>query len=381
MELVDMANKLTAALRPVLKSITPSSVPTIGGEVTIVGEYLTGDPIAPTMSASASGFQCSNVKVVPLAVNTITCLMSPGQGKNLSLSVVVNGQSSTSSLQISYQTPIIEEYKQIGTTIFLTGSNLGVDPTTSLAYLDATTISTATSINHTTMEFIAKSTETRPLSIRVNIAGQDSNTLNNVLLSPLISNITSAPTQGGDVTVTGYFFHSSANVSISGIGSSIASAVLEKGTEIVIHVPAGCGIKGYQVNMTIGELNNINEDVSTVIIAGRTCESPTVYEYNSIVCTVTNHTGSIDDIIGKEFNVIVEVDGQNCTLVNGFKYDFDQEDFDNNNKQERLKWLLPVAIVPPVLGLAAIGVASYLVIKKRQKIHASKQHHGSDSAL
>eukprot|EP01133_Synstelium_polycarpum_P015473 gene15473-18368_t len=352
-ELVDMANKFiagmltvnvtvnnntrdspyTVALRPVLKSVTPSSIPTTGGEVTIVGEYLTDtdDLDTPIMSANASGFQCSDVKVVRTAVNTITCLMSPGQGKNLTLSVVVNGQSSTSGPQLSYYPPIIEGYKQIGTTIVLTGNNLGVDPTTSFAYLDANTNCAATSINQTTMTVNASSTETRPLSIIVNIAGQDSNTLNNVQLSPLISNITSAPTQGGDATVTGYFFHSSANVSISGIGSSIASAVLEKGTEIVIHVPAGCGIEGYQVNMTIGELNNINEDASTVIIAGRTCESPTVYEYNSVVCTVTNHTGSIDDIIGKEFNVIVEVDGQNCTLVNGFKYDFDQHSDGHNN--------------------------------------------------
>ncbi|PRP82836.1 outer membrane autotransporter barrel domain-containing protein [Planoprotostelium fungivorum] len=204
---------------PIFTSATAG--PTLGGVVTITGTNLGSQP--SQIIVTVNGKSCSGVNIVK--ANTISCQTAPGTGSNLPLSLSVGGQLTTGTF--SYLSPTISSASSSGPPggIYLSGSNFG----NNVSVINVTVTNTADNsvtlcggyviinpsltLNCTT---VSGASPTSSYTVQIVVDGQVSPSVTYTITAPRVDSISSAPTNGGLITITGSGFSSDATVTVGG---------------------------------------------------------------------------------------------------------------------------------------------------------------------
>eukprot|EP01133_Synstelium_polycarpum_P004378 gene4378-5122_t len=309
------SNKLDLTITPLVTSITNS--PTVGGSVTMVGSFLnTKDVFGESLNVTfaSDNLTCSDFK--SLNHSAMSCDISPGQGANISVTLSIESLVSD-KVPFSFDAPVITSYTQQKYIILLHGSNFGKE--TSLVSLDlvgnGTRVSDITANdldNHTVAAFtMSDETDTNP-NVTMNVAGQLSNEFS-IHLSPRVEAVSHTGTQGGIVTIYGYFLgiyggnpkiRLDVNITIGNMSCVVQSNYTSNDTKsIECLIGPGCGAN-HTVHIRIGDLTNDDD-------------TPFEFSYHKpTISTITEVTeqGGIVTIKGTNFYnpVIVEIGGQPC---------------------------------------------------------------------
>ncbi|PRP76898.1 outer membrane autotransporter barrel domain-containing protein [Planoprotostelium fungivorum] len=198
--------------------ISTSNGPTLGGVVTITGTNMGSQP--SKISVVINGMICGSVTYIA------------GIGTNLPLVLTVGGQSTTGSF--SYQPPTISSASFSGVSggIYLSGSNFGnnasvIDVTVTNTMDNSTTICSGISIENPSTALnctVTGVTLTRQYLVQMTVDGQMSPSVLYTPTAPRILNVTSAPTYGGSITITGSDFQADVQVTMGGNLCNISSS-------------------------------------------------------------------------------------------------------------------------------------------------------------
>jgi large repetitive protein len=225
---------------PFLSSISPSTLPTVGGEITIIGINF-----GASTSVAIGSNSCA---VISWSQSTVVCTAPPGQGIGLYLVVTVAGQVSN-TLLFSYSDPFITGLSPAsgrcagGEVIVVTGTSFGISGPVLVSV--AGSLCLVLTRNHTTITCVTPVGEGANLDVRVALATQNSNVAFFSYLPPFVASIspTHGPTLGGgELTIYGDNFGqilSAPSVTMN----SVACPVLKFNyTTVTCTIPAGQGV-------------------------------------------------------------------------------------------------------------------------------------------
>lgn len=283
---VNSNTKTFAYSPPTLDSLEPANGPTAGGfDITIRGtNFFSG------MEASIDSFDCP---VVFSNYTTLICTVGENQGVNLPVRVVVDTQSSTNSLEFSYDAPEVYSItpgtgaRDASYTVAVSGRNFGVSPS---VYIGGVLCSPVSS-NSTLI------TATAPIGGGVNqlvsVIVESLTSSELVYFSynkPSISTVTPEdgpfPTSGNvHLTLNGADFGTTGTVKVGGVSCpTTGSGYSYANTRIVCKLPAGSGTKSIVVTSS--------SQVSTG--TSFSYDSPTV---SSILPTAQSTAGEVAVVI------------------------------------------------------------------------------------
>nr|AZQ00521.1 tgr11238B [Dictyostelium purpureum] len=422
------------SLKPIFNSITKSN--TNGQIVTISGisvhtEKLSGSKkVNMSVSVYVSDGIDTKVKCKdPISTNgvNITCLMGPGVGKNLSVSVDINGYQNQNSLYFSYNSPVISSlYQNSSGYVTFYGENFGADPSKiSIISSDKSQINVLNA-NDTSLQFLIPETLNGLNYLNINVGSSNhQNVLSNVeyAVKPTILNITSIPASGGQVTITGHHLSERAAISFrsqrgtpSGIpcnnitvsdnnsvlkcevygfsGSQIGeNGAGERKTTSGTNHPIFMSIKGRNAinpnNITfsfnppivygspgvngldrktiyvIGE--NFNRIGLKVYVGDAECKWPVIYHtFDTITCMLEAVDYSQrSQYENKTFDIKVTVDGQTGFIKNNFTYYFDETSY--TTESSKLTSIIPAIVICGSIGLVPIiSIGIYIINRNRR---------------
>jgi hypothetical protein len=164
---------------PTITDISASSKPTSGGTViTIVGENFGDGPLDRRVRLHGASADAGCASVVPAAPHTtLTCTLPPGEGKNLEVDVLVDGQTSAPAA-FSYDPPLITDVSPSrapaasGFPITIYGENFGVAATVTVGGASCPVLEQS----HTEVSCQLPPNGVAPLDVRLTAGGWVSNT-------------------------------------------------------------------------------------------------------------------------------------------------------------------------------------------------------------
>ncbi|PRP82680.1 outer membrane autotransporter barrel domain-containing protein [Planoprotostelium fungivorum] len=304
---------------PVLVSATRP--PTQGGSVTISGSQFT-----TTSTVTYNGNSCLNV-VVGYLLNTITCTASPGTG---SVQLIVTSGNQTVSALTQYLLPIITSTQSItpsGGTVQLNGQNLG-----SSSSLISIVIGSLTCSNVQIVTAHQIITCVLPAGVGGNISSTITvNTLSESFLysfsPPIFTSVTSGPTLGGVVTITGTNLGSQPSQIIVTVNGNTCSGVnIVKANTISCQTAPGTGSNlplslSVGGQLTTGTFSYLPPTISSASASGPPGGiylSGSNFGNNVSVINVTVTNTADNSVIQCRGYVIINPSlTLNCTTVNG----------------------------------------------------------------
>jgi len=223
---------------PSISLITPNSgFSTAGGTATI-----TGTNLGLTPQVLVNGIPTT---ILPGNTHTsLTFNIPAGSGTNIPVLVNVSGQISNTAV-LSYPPPSIAfVFPSSGSTaggneVTLSGSNFGPGNTATILFDNIPVQNLSASPGHTSIKFVAPPGQGLVHTIRVNVSGQISNSINYSYNAPVITSITPVDfsIDGGDVVVI-----SGTNLGTSGVvafGGIPAPIIAQSHNSISCRAPAG----------------------------------------------------------------------------------------------------------------------------------------------
>ncbi|PRP73158.1 outer membrane autotransporter barrel domain-containing protein [Planoprotostelium fungivorum] len=200
--------------------LNSTASPTLGGLIIITGTNLGSQP--SQVIVSANGRSCSGVTIVNTDV--ISCLAAAGTGTNLSLALLVGGQMTGGSF--SYLPPTVSSASSSGVAngVYLSGTNLGNDVTVMNVTVtnsagNSTRVCGGIRILNPSLALncsVTGAALTQGYKVQIVVNGQTSAPAAYSNAAPRIQSVTSAPTSGGIITITGSDFDVGLTVTIGG---------------------------------------------------------------------------------------------------------------------------------------------------------------------
>ncbi|WP_245859874.1 IPT/TIG domain-containing protein [Spirosoma aerolatum] len=242
---------------PEIANISPAHGPTSGG----TSLTLTGSNFGMSGIVTIDGVEAPVVSG-QYSHSSVVVSLPTGQGTNLSVSILVGGQTSSKSVTFSYDAPMLNRLSPAsglatgGTSVTLTGTSFGQDAQVSFGNSSATVISRS----HTQLVVINPPGQSGAQLVVVTVGGQTSNLLNFTYTAPPSPMLTDlkpnhGPTAGGGIlTVSGVRFGSQAgSLKMGAIAIPITSW---SDTLIQAILPAGQGSQSVSIIRQDGQASS-----------------------------------------------------------------------------------------------------------------------------
>jgi hypothetical protein len=293
-------------------AISPSTLPTSGGTITIAGSNF-----GTFGSVSIGTFRCNPPTSASWSNTQIVCRITGGEGANLPIVIGVSGSTTTQSSAFSFQAPTISNVAPVagstagGATLTLTGANFGIAPTVMVGTWACQVVSVwFDSVVCTISEGRGTS-----LAITITVGGVVATASATFSYSaPAIDSITptiGSTTGGYLVTIMGSSFDSAGTVSIGGAACDISTY---SHSRIVCVAPVGTGTAA--------------RVVVTAAVSGRASSSNVFFAYSAPTISgftpssvVTGPGTRLLTISGSNFGgpnaATITVGGIACTLNPG----------------------------------------------------------------
>eukprot|EP01132_Coremiostelium_polycephalum_P009037 gene9037-11069_t len=283
------------------------SAPTAGGTIVIKGFNFFDD--ASLLQITIGGTPCDNIQML-VPHYSISCRVSPGSG---SMNIAVKlGLAQSSDFTFSYNKPNITSVYQVGSTLFVNGTDFGSNLADIKLKIPTDPINPSTSVSDQVTNQISQVSIPIPFgtlsgSISIIVNGLESTPFQFTLI-PVLTSISQASTFGGEVVIHGYFLNSvrqdNSPTQVTVIIDNQPCTPItfdtpsQPWTKIRCNVLGGTG-KNHPVNVTIDSFS------SNIIM----------YQYNSpIISTIVQTTDSIV-ITGENFGNSIEK--TNIVFTNG----------------------------------------------------------------
>eukprot|EP01133_Synstelium_polycarpum_P006563 gene6563-7609_t len=245
-----LSNILPYELAPVITNLETSR--TFGQNITVTGAFfnkINGQGLPLTITATLPDNKaCTNLDVINIEATQFVCTTPPGTGKNKPFEVKVGAKSSVATF--SYVPPSISSLPvQNGNLLTITGFDFGnIINVVTVNFPTPTSITKIEDVNAAHTQLIVVSVPLNYLNtdISVTVDGQQS-TFIGFAVTPKITQITSSPTKGDVITITGQYINSkrlngvstSASASVSGLPCT--DLKYNTATSITCRAPAGSG--------------------------------------------------------------------------------------------------------------------------------------------
>ncbi|EFA82321.1 putative cell surface glycoprotein [Heterostelium album PN500] len=298
----------TQQLYPVVTSVTSTS--SSGGTISIYGYRLNLFKPKETISQVSilvGGYSCTVLTLNDPKNSFIECSMPaiPSGSNNYNLSVVVNinGKHSNSDILFSADLSNVQEVSQDGGNTIIIGSSFGNDTKSIVLHFNGSTPMSPISVSNSMLTF--KFRTNTPSGIYSGNTLTKFNTSPTVpfkiTIQPYITSITSPPTQGGIVTISGQYMTSNIqgneNITViiydtkSNLNTPCSNATRLNSTSVTCIAPQRSGTSAYlqlQLNgISSTVMSGLNMVYQSPKIISTTSESPynsgmiSIYQTNS----------------------------------------------------------------------------------------------------
>eukprot|EP01132_Coremiostelium_polycephalum_P002282 gene2282-2810_t len=262
-------------LKPTVTSITPTSLPTAGGDIVIDGKYLflrRYDLSATVVSVQLVGttvtLDCP-VTNQNLDDTNIKCKVPAGIGKDYSVSVTIDGQSNLGDIKFGFEVPSIQSHQFSNATAFdLQVNNAGSDSSQIQLTMDSKPLAFTTSDNQILHVVLSPDTPAGARNLVLSVGGQFSQGYS-LPLKPIVVSVQST-FQGSTTKINGYYFNPTPQVSING---KDCSSVQSFPTYLTCIVPTGTGL-----------------NLPTIVTASGVNSEPGLFNYGPVLSDLV-HTG------------------------------------------------------------------------------------------
>ncbi|EFA82309.1 immunoglobulin E-set domain-containing protein [Heterostelium album PN500] len=269
----------TQQIYPVVTSVTSTS--SSGGTISIYGYILNlfkPNATISQVSILVGGYTCTVLTLNDPTNSFIECLMpaitSGSKNYNLSVVVNINGKHSNSDILFSADLSNVQEVSQDGGNTIIIGSSFGNDTKSIVLHFNGSTPMSPISVSDSMLTF--KFPTNTPSGLYNGNTLTKFNTSTTIpfkiTIQPYITSITSPPTQGGIVTISGQYMTSNIqgneNITViiyypkSNLNTLCSNATRLNSTSVTCIAPQGSGTS---VNLEL-QLNGIS---STVVIVER----------------------------------------------------------------------------------------------------------------
>ncbi|EFA76232.1 IPT/TIG domain-containing protein [Heterostelium album PN500] len=282
----------TITITPVLRSVT--SVNTQGGLVTLSGVFFcltANDGTKLPVKVMVADVECTGAVNADSDPNKIVCKLPAGGGSNKPVKVTISGQTTQESINFEYGVPSLNRYTIASGVAQLFGYSFGDTSITTVTF-------GMTTIKPTKVEVTADGTEAITFDIPKNIRNAflfvTVNNLNSnrvwFNLVPVLSNISSAHTQGSTITISGdYLFLTDFNTTKLSSTITIGKSDCKNAKELVASSSLSC-------DMPPG----IGQSTGVVTINNQTSNSVS-FKYFSPSISQIYQSNNIGHIIGTDF--------------------------------------------------------------------------------
>ncbi|EFA75747.1 hypothetical protein PPL_10801 [Heterostelium album PN500] len=292
---------------PVVSQITPTPSASSTTTITISGAYLDltnqqGDALP--VSITIGGQTCSN----PSNNGVDLFCNAPANVGIQTISISINNR--VSQAEITYEAPVLQSILQNDDKLQVVATNVG-----SVASAINITISgvsfAASSIANGVVYFNSMPNGLFSSLVTISVFRLQSNSIP-FSISPVVKSVSSAPTVGGQVTVSGQFFNDrdfSSNpqvlsVNINGACDSPQIVANSANTKLTCKVGAGTGT-GYKVTVVSGTTSS----TSSVIYSYQAPNITSIVHQNSVVTIMANNLGLDASVI------TTQIGGQTLTAT------------------------------------------------------------------
>eukprot|EP01133_Synstelium_polycarpum_P001494 gene1494-1735_t len=282
-----VSNSLQLDFVPQISAVT--GITATGGPITISGSFLTGlrlNGTATVISVKVGTSTCTS----PIATGTsITCTLDKGTGTQ-ALSVTIDNKKSR-SYDITFPTPTITSYQQVGSDMIIFGTNFGTNLNSIIVQfymwhadgkVNPTKILSSPERIVATIPSVAKN---GPINLFV--GGVSSNQFT-VALTPVLTSAPTIPTIGGVLTVAGnclnYKDDPGATLpTIVELDDVVITGSMFGGAYVVVPFPGGVGSQ-HNLSVTVGTLTGF-----------------LIVSYSVPVITKATITNNIVSVVGSNF--------------------------------------------------------------------------------
>ncbi|EFA80834.1 hypothetical protein PPL_06422 [Heterostelium album PN500] len=209
---------------PVISSVAPTTLPTTGGNIVLTGKFLsiTDNNNNPVNSQITVGpFTCSAPQNTNSDYSTLQCLVPPGSGKDLPITVSLSKVTAT-GINFSFVAPYISTVTQKGATIEIQGTNFGPLARVVVTLAGKTLTCSQGSDTLVTCQIIPSSTSGDCI---LSAGGQASNSYT-TYLTPQILSMTPALSNASAITVSGNYFRDTIGSTYKGtVGTTVCTQV------------------------------------------------------------------------------------------------------------------------------------------------------------
>ncbi|KAF2072312.1 hypothetical protein CYY_006367 [Polysphondylium violaceum] len=399
------SNNYTLVLQPTISDIskgeTRESVITISGPF-IHNRHFNNTPILVSIKNTLGIEICTDIKELPPQSSSkypqLTCKMQKGVGKNINISLSMDDKITYGNY--SYQPPLITSILQQFGVAIVKGKNFGDSiGLTNLFYFNETIHPTILSFDRIEFEIPPLATEGKVI---IQVFDQYYRFANVFKPLPCISNISTIKTNGGNISINGNFLNST-NISVS-VGEYVCQNIVStdptKNRGIVCELPSGGG-RNKTINITInGEtVNNPNNlqfsflpprilncttvgeeggfititgesmiNPVSVTIGSKDCLYPNVTTFDTVTCLLEPWDGS-----NEKQQIKVNCSGLIAIDNNIFAYNVTASDDEYNQRQQKLKWLIPAILIPCLIGFVMVAVITIILLKRQHKRRTLKK--------
>ncbi|KAK5579029.1 hypothetical protein RB653_008707 [Dictyostelium firmibasis] len=280
--------KTTQSLfNPTINSISPTVLDVTPTNVTINGTYFGNNPSVTMGSHIFSGLVVQDkgsyglvtftTRSVYESPDTITVLTSTG------ILINIDGQGNPIKLNFTYNPPTIVSIVQVNDTVEINTSNTGTDFTQISLTMGNSNITNLV-ISGTNDKFVTTLPSALPEGeTQFNLkAGTTDIISSNLLITPILNNVTQAPYNGGSITITGIFLNN-AHVSIvdtqQNKTTDLVCASNPNGESIICPVVAGNGTVDLEItnykNFALDPTVKTSASISTTYTIAPITPSPT----------------------------------------------------------------------------------------------------------
>eukprot|EP01133_Synstelium_polycarpum_P007342 gene7342-8550_t len=245
------------SLTPVITSISPARIPTGTKVIVINGAFLNlvrqnGD--AASVSIMVGSIPCTlPSNSVSESSMSISCTLVGGSGMAVPINLIIDNKASN-VFTVDFA-PVISGVTINGQLITISGTSFGSDLSTASVIFNGVSVKAASLSAGTVTATIPAATRNGFVTVSFN---NDVSQGFPFELTPIISSVSSGPTTGGLITISGMFLNSmtysgtpiTRTVTIANVGDCALSAPTVN-TEMICTVLAGTG-KGLVITATIG---------------------------------------------------------------------------------------------------------------------------------
>ncbi|EFA82320.1 IPT/TIG domain-containing protein [Heterostelium album PN500] len=298
----------TQQLYPVVTSVTSTS--SSGGTISIYGYRLNlfkPNATISQVSIIVGGYTCTVLTLNDPTNSFIACSMPaiPSGSKNYNLSVVVSidGKNSNSDILFSADLPSVQEVSQDSGNTIIIGSSFGNDTKSIVLHFNGSTPMSPISVSDSMLTF--KFPPNTPSGV------YNGNTLTKfntsptvpfkITIQPYITSITSPPTQGGIVTISGQYMTSNIqgneNITViindpnSNLNTPCSNATRLNITSVTCIAPQGSGTSVYLQLQLNGISATVLSGLSMVYQAPKVLSATSVSPYGGAISIFGTNLG------------------------------------------------------------------------------------------